>query len=200
MENLALSTTLGFILSRNSATSRQGLCIVVAVATNGAPSPARCPNTTQAGLARPILEVRRWPGVTAHPRSTSQTRQQRRHHPPPNPAKPCQANKTSRARDLVHLGELSAARQALLSGLLAPGTDATLAELRDPHRRAPTKPSTTSNRTNQPNCHRHSWSPTSSGLARVQPHKKISVINDFPTTTMRLNRTKPNENNIGLAA
>ena len=42
-----------------------------------------------------------------------------------------------RARDLVHLGELSAARQALLSGPLAPGTPNTLAELRNPARRPP---------------------------------------------------------------
>ena len=47
--------------------------------------------------------------------------------------------RTSRAVHLAHLGELSAARQALLASPLAPGNDATLAELRDPARR-PTEP------------------------------------------------------------
>ena len=55
--------------------------------------------------------------------------------PPPPAAEPTQTSKTTRARNLVHLGELSAARQALLSGPLAPGSDTALAELRDPHRR-----------------------------------------------------------------
>ena len=40
-----------------------------------------------------------------------------------------------RARYLVHLGELSSARQALTAGPLAPGTQQTLDELRDPVRR-----------------------------------------------------------------
>ena len=39
------------------------------------------------------------------------------------------------ARHPVHLGELSAARQALTSSALAPGTPETLQELRDPDRR-----------------------------------------------------------------
>eukprot|EP00435_Cladocopium_sp_Y103_P075990 s57_g72.t1 len=54
---------------------------------------------------------------------------------PPPVSQPDPTNRRARARDLVHMGELSAARQALLSGPLAPGTDATLAELRDPNRR-----------------------------------------------------------------
>ena len=40
-----------------------------------------------------------------------------------------------RARQLTHQGELSAARQALTTGPLAPPTQATLQELRDPNRR-----------------------------------------------------------------
>ena len=55
--------------------------------------------------------------------------------PPPPAAEPTQTSRTTRARNLVHLGDLSAARQALLSGPLAPGSDTTLAELRDPDRR-----------------------------------------------------------------
>ena len=43
--------------------------------------------------------------------------------------------RAERARYLVHLGELSAARQALTAGPLAPGTPQTLAELQDPVRR-----------------------------------------------------------------
>ena len=42
-----------------------------------------------------------------------------------------------RARQLTHQGELSAARQALTTGPLAPHTQATLQELRDPSRRPP---------------------------------------------------------------
>ncbi|CAE7567374.1 unnamed protein product, partial [Symbiodinium microadriaticum] len=42
-----------------------------------------------------------------------------------------------RAAALVHLGELSAAGHALTAEPLAPATDATLAELRDPVRRPP---------------------------------------------------------------
>ena len=42
-----------------------------------------------------------------------------------------------RAAALVHLGELSAAGHALTAEPLAPATDATLAELRDPMRRPP---------------------------------------------------------------
>ena len=40
--------------------------------------------------------------------------------------------------ELVHMGELSAARQALEGAALAPGTDATLAMLQNPLRRPPT--------------------------------------------------------------
>jgi hypothetical protein len=43
--------------------------------------------------------------------------------------------RAARAHALVRLGEVSAARQALLSEPLAPGTAETLAELRDPERR-----------------------------------------------------------------
>ena len=42
-----------------------------------------------------------------------------------------------RAEALVHVGELSAVRQALASAALAPGNDVTLAALKNPQRRPP---------------------------------------------------------------
>ena len=48
------------------------------------------------------------------------------------------AARAARATALVHIGELSAAGRALVAEPLAPGTAATLAELRDPSRRPPT--------------------------------------------------------------
>ena len=53
------------------------------------------------------------------------------------PETPNLEQRTRRARQLVHQGELSAARQALTAGPLAPSTAATLQELRDPARRPP---------------------------------------------------------------
>ena len=54
-----------------------------------------------------------------------------------SPETPDREQRTRRARQLVHQGELSAARQALTAGPLAPSTDATLQELRDPARPPP---------------------------------------------------------------
>ena len=54
---------------------------------------------------------------------------------PNSPPDPSLERQATRARQLVHLGELSAARQALTAGPLAPGTAETLQELRDPTRR-----------------------------------------------------------------
>ena len=51
------------------------------------------------------------------------------------PHQPTLEQRTRRARQLTHQGELSAARQALTTGPLAPHTQATLQELRDPSRR-----------------------------------------------------------------
>ena len=48
---------------------------------------------------------------------------------------PSPQQRADRARHLVHLGELSAARQALTAGPTAPCTQQTLDELRDPSRR-----------------------------------------------------------------
>ena len=48
------------------------------------------------------------------------------------------AARAARATALVHIGELSAAGRALVAEPLAPGTAATLTELRDPSRRPPT--------------------------------------------------------------
>ena len=59
----------------------------------------------------------------SHPIITAETSNTR-----PNP-------KAHRARQLVHQGELSAARQALSAGPLAPGERSTLDELTDPNRR-----------------------------------------------------------------
>ena len=56
-------------------------------------------------------------------------------HPRDDTAGANQTRRAERARYLVHLGELSAARQALTAGPLAPGTQQTLDELRDPVRR-----------------------------------------------------------------
>ena len=56
-------------------------------------------------------------------------------HPRDDTAGADQTRRAERARYLVHLGELSAARQALTAGPLAPGTQQTLDELRDPVRR-----------------------------------------------------------------
>ena len=55
---------------------------------------------------------------------------------PPSPESLAAAD-SRRARHLVHLGELSAARRTLCSSPLAPGNADTLAELRDPARRPP---------------------------------------------------------------
>ena len=53
----------------------------------------------------------------------------------PRTMQPEDDGRACRAAALVHLGELSAAARALVAEPLAPGTDATLAELRDPGRR-----------------------------------------------------------------
>ena len=56
-----------------------------------------------------------------------------------DPPMPTDAARAARAAALVHLGELSAAGRALVCEPLAPGDEATLAELRDPARR-PSEP------------------------------------------------------------
>ena len=57
---------------------------------------------------------------------------------PPTANREAQADQqTRRARQLIHQGELSAAREALTAAALAPGDDSTLQELRDPNRRPP---------------------------------------------------------------
>ena len=58
--------------------------------------------------------------------------------PAPPASQPSNEQRTTRARNLVHLGDLTAARQALLATPLAPGTSATLEQLRDPTRRPAT--------------------------------------------------------------
>ena len=58
-------------------------------------------------------------------------------NPAPAPTGPDLQRRAQRARHLVQMGELSAARQALTAGPTAPGTHGTLEELRDPARRPP---------------------------------------------------------------
>ena len=43
--------------------------------------------------------------------------------------------RADRVEQLVHLGELSAARMALEGDVIAPGNDATIQALQDPHKR-----------------------------------------------------------------
>ena len=57
--------------------------------------------------------------------------------PRPPPRRPNTQTRADRAAALAHLGELSAAARALTAEPLAPGTPATLAQLRDPARRPP---------------------------------------------------------------
>lgn len=70
----------------------------------------------------------------ACPLTHTETQHPAQHQTPPSPER-----RAERARHLVHQGELSAARQALTATPPAPGTAATLAQLRDPVRR-PTEP------------------------------------------------------------
>ena len=58
-------------------------------------------------------------------------------NPAPAPTRPDLQRRAQRARHLVQMGELSAARQALTAAPTAPATHSTLEELRDPARRPP---------------------------------------------------------------
>ena len=73
-----------------------------------------------------------WTNLLAHTASQPQQSNQPSQAPAPTPQ-----HRGQRARHLVQLGELSAARQALTAGPLAPGTVQTLHELQDPQRRPP---------------------------------------------------------------
>jgi hypothetical protein len=76
----------------------------------------------------------------------------------PTEQAPTAQQQARRARQLVHQGELSAARQALTAGPLAPHTEATLQELRDPARRpAP------------PTCQQPPFGPMSAEHVRAPP-------------------------------
>ena len=89
------------------------------------------------------------------------------HHPqqPPDPSLERQA---TRARQLVHLGELSAARQALTAGPLAPGTAETLQELRNPTRRP-----------NEP------YAPSHPSLSEFQPDQPVHLPDDLILMNLR---------------
>ena len=69
---------------------------------------------------------------------------------PNSSSDPTLERQATRARQFVHLGELSAARQALTAGPLAPGTAATLQELQDPEPYAPLHPSLSEFQPDQP--------------------------------------------------
>ena len=86
--------------------------------------------------------------------------------PSPPTARPIQAS--TRARQLVHLGELSAARQALTAGPLAPGTAETLQELRDPTRRP-----------NEP------YAPLHPSLSEFQPDQPVHLADDLILMNLR---------------
>ena len=74
-----------------------------------------------------------WPQLLADASRAAPT------HPRHGSSMPDDTARAARAAALVHLGELSAAGRALVSEPLAPGSEATLAELRDPARR-PSEP------------------------------------------------------------
>ena len=73
-----------------------------------------------------------WPALLQAASRTAACPQEAARHVAPDPEA-----RAARAAALVHLGELSAAGRALVAEPLAPATDATLAELRDPQRRPP---------------------------------------------------------------
>ena len=73
-----------------------------------------------------------WPALLQPASRTAACPQKAARHVAPDPEA-----RAARAAALVHLGELSAAGRALVAEPLAPATDATLAELRDPQRRPP---------------------------------------------------------------
>ena len=74
-----------------------------------------------------------WPQLLADASRAAPT------HPRNGSSMPDDTARAARAAALVHLGELSAAGRALVCGPVAPGSEATLAELRDPARR-PSEP------------------------------------------------------------
>ena len=88
--------------------------------------------------------------------------------PSPPTARPIQASNAKPPRQLVHLGELSAARQALTAGPLAPGTAETLQELRDPTRRP-----------NEP------YAPLHPSLSEFQPDQPIHLPDDLILMNLR---------------
>ena len=89
----------------------------------------------------------------------------------------------SRARQLVHLGELSAARQALTAGPLAPGTANTLQELQDPARR-PNAP----------------YAPLHPSLSEFQPDQPVDLPDDLILTNLRKARKGAAPGPSGLTA
>ena len=87
---------------------------------------------------------------------------------PNSPPDPSLERQATRARQLVHLGELSAARQALTAGPLAPGTAETLQELRDPTRRP-----------NEP------YAPLHPSLSEFQPDQPVHLPDDLILMNLR---------------
>ena len=87
---------------------------------------------------------------------------------PNSPPDPSLERQATRARQLVHLGELSAARQALTAGPLAPGTAETLQELRDPTRRP-----------NEP------YAPLHPSISELQPDQPVHLPDDLIIMNLR---------------
>jgi hypothetical protein len=96
----------------------------------------------QAKLTKETLHTRyadfqagRWRRLLQDAASARTTTRQTNEPRAPPTQQQQERNRAERTNALVHLGELSAARQALTSATLAPRTPQTLAELRNPERR-----------------------------------------------------------------
>ena len=96
---------------------------------------------------------------------------------------PTLERQATRARQLVHLGELSAARQALTAGPLAPGTADTLQELQDPTRRPP-----------------EPYAPLHPSLSEFQPDQPVDLPDDLILMNLRRARKGAAPGPSGLTA
>ena len=103
--------------------------------------------------------------------------------PNSNPSPPSSQRRAERARHLVHLGELSAARQALTATPPAPGTETTLAQLRDPTRR-PVEP----------------YTPIPTHLAEFAPEQHLQIPAQRLLTALRRSRKGAAPGPSGLTA
>ena len=111
---------------------------------------------------------------TTHPQPTR--------HPPAADT----TQQTRRARDLVHLGELSAVRQALLSGPLAPGAPNAPAELRPTQPYHPIPPDVSARRTHRPPCR----------VACVKPASRPERQRPVPPLSRSLMKKPPTDSSL----